>query len=204
MNERPDTPSLWVIRHGKPDVPKNAPRVTREEFNQYLADYDQAGLSVNEMDRLRTQYQAYPKPDLVLASDLPRALQTAELFARGTPIVTDPVLREVPVAIPDTSGWFLSGRWPGEWWWSYLRVAWFRGLQQETPALSRQRAQRAMEFIASYRQHHQIAVVSHSGFLLILMDQMHRQHHVRGPRLPSIVFGKPTEYHRLGPLQSET
>ncbi len=204
MVDRSDKQALWIIRHGKPDVLENARKVTREEFNRYLSAYDEAGLSPDEADRLRRQYESYPKPDLVLASDLPRALETATLFARGTPIFTDQVLREVPVALPPQSTWFLNGSWSGETWWTYLRVAWFRGLQQESPALSRKRAQAALEFIEHHRGHRsQMAVVSHSGFLLMLVNQMHRQHRIHGPFLPSIKFGQPTGYQWLGQLQAQ-
>lgn len=195
---------LWIIRHGEPDVPMNSWRITRDEFNHYLLAYDQAGLSQAEAERLRLQYQAYPQPDLVLASDLPRALETAKLYARGTPVFTDPVLREVPVELPSQSTWFLNGRWPKRVWWSYLRAAWFRGLQAESPALSRKRARAAVEFIEAHRgQSRQMAVVSHSGFLLIVVNQLHRQHQIAGPFLPSIDFGRPTGYQWLGKLQSQ-
>ena len=201
MVKRPDKIALWIIRHGKPDVPANARRVTREEFNQYLVDYDQAGLSAEEAERLSLRYRDYPKPGLVLASDLPRALETAKIFARGTPIVTDPLLREVPVQLPQYDGWFLNGRWPGEVWWSYLRLAWFRGLQRETPDVSRARARQAIELLEAHRYRYgPLAIVSHSGFLLILINQMHRERRISGPRLPSIEFGRPTGYQWSGKL----
>ncbi len=190
--------ALWIIRHGKPDVPTNAGRITREEFNHYLAEYDQAGLSEQEAARLRLCYQDYPKPDLVLASDLPRAFETAKLFAKGATIITDPILREVPIQVPANPSWFLHQRWPGELWWTYLRLAWFRGLQPESPAISRARADQAMALIEAHRREpQQLAVVSHSGFLLILINQMHRQHRIAGRILPSIDFGRPTGYRWL-------
>jgi broad specificity phosphatase PhoE len=186
-------------------VPPNAWRVSREEFNHYLSLYDQAGLSEGEIRRLELLYQPYPKPDLVLASDLPRARDTARVFARGAEIIIDPVLREVPVKLPDHNGsWFLSGRWPGEVWWSYLRLAWFRGRQAETPDASRERAHAAIAFLLEHQRSGQsVAVVSHSGFLLILVDRLHRQKTISGPRFPSIDFGRPTAYHQLGQLEPQ-
>lgn len=204
-DRRSQASSLWIIRHGKPDVPTSGWRVSRTEFNQYLLAYDQAGLSASEADRLRTRYQDCPKPELVLSSDLPRAFATAELFARGAKIITDPILREVPVQIPDYPGRFLEGRWPSELWWTYLRIAWFRGLQAETPKLSSARALRAIEFVTAHRTANtELAVVSHSGFLLIVVDKLHRRHAVSGPRLPSIEFGRPNHYRWLGDGQAQS
>ncbi len=197
INDVRDT-RLWIIRHGRPDVPANRRRVSREQFNRYLEAYDSAGLSPIERDRLGALYEQYRKPDLVLTSDLPRAYETARLFARGAPIEVHALLREVPVLIPDGPGWFLSNHWPGEVWWSYLRLAWFRGHQAEVPAASYRRANTAIQLLADkFHPYRQIAVVSHSGFLLILIHHLHRQRQIAGPRWPSIDFGRPTPYQWL-------
>lgn len=196
--------TLWTIRHGHPDVPKNRPRVSRDEFNRYLDAYDAAGLSPSEAARLQALYATYPRPDLVLSSDLPRARETAILFARGADVRVDPVFREVPVFLPPGESWFLTGRWPGEVWWSYLRVAWFRGAQRETPEQSRARVADAIDLIeAALASAGGVGLVSHAGFLLLLVDTMKRRGLVAGPRLPSIGFGRATAYQWLGELEAD-
>ncbi len=193
-----DAAPLWIIRHGRPDVPANRWRVSRDEFNRYLEAYDLAGLGPAERDRLEAFYARYEKPDLVLTSDLPRAYETARLFARGAEIEVHGLLREVPVLIPNRPGWFLANCWPTEVWWSYLRLAWFRGHQAEVPAASYRRAQTAIELLAEkFVPYRRIAVVSHSGFLLILVHHLHRQRLIAGQRWPSIDFGRPTPYQWL-------
>lgn len=195
---------LWTIRHGHPDVPKNRPRVSRDEFNRYLDAYDAAGISPSEAARLKTLYASYPRPDLVLSSDLRRAKETADLFARGAEVRADPVFREVPVFLPAGESWFLNGRWPGEVWWSYLRVAWFRGAQRETPEQSRARVQEALALIrTALASAGAIGLVSHAGFLLLLVDSLQRRGLISGPRLPSIGFGRATAYHWLGELKAD-
>ncbi len=183
------------MRHGRPDVPPNPLLMTGTEFNQYLHRYDLAGLSQNERNRLITLYQSYPVPDLVISSDLPRAQETAALFGRGAQHIVDPLFREIPIAVPDAATWFLTRRWPSELWWSYLRSSWFFNIPPEGQKLSTQRSHKAIAEIARHQaQVDRLAIVSHSGFLLVVVHQMMRQHLLEGRRLPHIKFGKPTHY----------
>lgn len=186
---------LWVMRHGRPDVPPNPLLMTKNEFNEYLHQYDLAGLSSGERERLVALYRDYPLPDLVISSDLPRAHETAEVFGRGAKLLVDPLFREIPIRIPDASTWFLNRRWPSEFWWSYLRSAWFFDIPPEGHRASTRRSREAVIAIHQHQQQvKKLAVVSHSGFLLVTINQMVRQHLVAGRRLPRIAFGEPTEY----------
>ncbi|WP_020376573.1 histidine phosphatase family protein [Sulfobacillus thermosulfidooxidans] len=187
--------TFWVMRHGRPDLPRNPFFMDHDQFNRYLEAYDRAALSDVETQRLTALFQQYPVPDLVICSDLPRAQATAELFARSSPIIVDPTFREIPVWLPDASTKFLKSRWPEEFWWSYLRLNWFRDQGPEGKTRSRQRAQEAITRLLAYQEGHQrIALVSHAGFLSLLITMLHQQHRIKGPLLPSIRFGRPTNY----------
>ncbi|MCL4351181.1 MAG: phosphoglycerate mutase family protein [Firmicutes bacterium] len=187
--------TFWVMRHGRPDLPRNPLFMTRNEFNQYLAAYDEAALSVHEQDRLQRLYAAYPKVDLVIASDLPRALETAKLFARHDNIIVDSLFREIPVWLPNDSTLFLKQRWPGEFWWSYLRFHWFWDQEPEGRTRSTERAREAISRLEQYqKQGPRLAVVSHAGFLLLLINLLQQDRRVSGRRLPHIGFGLPTLY----------
>lgn len=190
-----DGKTLWVMRHGRPNVPPNPLLMTKAQFNAYLEDYDLAGLSTDEQNRLRQLYNGYPVPDLVISSDLPRALETAQLFGRGAEIIVDPLFREIPVKVPEASTWFLNRRWPSEMWWSYLRSAWFFDIPPEGQTLSYARCRDAMEEIMRYQQRvERMAVVSHSGFLLVTVHLLMKAGRLHGRRLPRIRFGEPTTY----------
>lgn len=183
------------MRHGRPDLPRNPFLMDRMEFNRYLEAYDLAGLSAGETHRLSVLYQKYPDPDLVVCSDLRRARETAEIFSKGAPIIVDPVFREIPVRLPDTPSPFLNARWPGEFWWSYLRMNWFRNQAPEGQAQSVARAYEATIRLKAY--HHDVqrlAVVSHAGFLLVTINLLIKQKEIQGRRLPHIGFGQPTRY----------
>lgn len=184
------------MRHGRPDVPRNPLIMDREQFNRFLDAYDEAGLSETECLRLSQVYADYPLPDILIASDLPRALATARLLARGRDVVVSPLFREIPVRLPDPTTNFLRGRWPSEVWWTYLRYHWFRNQEPEGRVLSIRRAREAMQLITDHRQPgSHIAVVSHAAFLLLMINLLQRDHRVGGRRLPHIGFGEPTLYH---------
>lgn len=185
------------MRHGRPNVPPNPLLMTKWAFNEYLHKYDEAGLSTDERTRLEAIYAAYPVPDLVVTSDLPRARETADLFGRGAPLIEDPIFREIPIKIPEEAQtWFLATRWPSEMWWSYLRTTWFFDVPPEGQKKSRERSRQAALKISQYQDTvNRLAVVSHSGFILVMIDWMIRQGWIEGRRLPHIGFGTPTEYH---------
>lgn len=183
------------MRHGHPDVPPNPFFMERVHFNRFLTSYDEAALSEKESDRLAELYSRYPRPDIVICSDLPRAHATALLFARGAEVIADPLFREIPVWLPDNSTQFLNRRWPPEFWWNYLRLNWFRNQGPEGKDLSRIRAEKAIAQWSHYQQRYsQVAVVSHAGFISLLIIMLHQRHQIRGPLFPSIRFGRPTFY----------
>ncbi len=187
--------TLWVMRHGRPNVPPNPLLMTKTEFNHYLHQYDVAGLSPTEARRLTAMYEEFPRPDLVIASDLPRAKQTAELFGGDAPLIVDSLFREIPVKVPESSTWFLDRRWPGEFWWSYLRSSWFFDIPPEGRKRSTERSRKAVEKIVEWQQQaEQLAIVSHSGFLLVTIHLMIQMNLIQGRWLPHIAFGQPTRY----------
>ncbi|MDA8192965.1 MAG: histidine phosphatase family protein [Thermaerobacter sp.] len=187
--------SLWVMRHGRPDLPPNPFLMDREQFNRFLNAYDDAGLSSLETDRLSALYRNFPEPDRVISSNLPRALKTATLYARSRPIAVDPLFREIPVWLPDQPNWFLNRRWPGEMWWNYLRLHWFRDQEPEGRTLSLRRAEQAIALLKSHQQDaDRLAVVSHAGFLMVIIHLLQSRREIAGRRLPHINFGQPTRY----------
>ncbi|MCY0881664.1 MAG: histidine phosphatase family protein, partial [Firmicutes bacterium] len=156
------------MRHGRPDLPRNPFFMDRPQFNDFLEAYDRAGLSAQESQRLRRLYAPFPQPDLVLSSDLARAQETALLFARGAEVIALPILREIPLQLPETPSAFLTRRWPPEMWWTYLRLTWFRDAKPEGRTQTTKRAAGAIAAITSYQARcASLAIVSHAGFLSV-------------------------------------
>ncbi|WP_430626181.1 histidine phosphatase family protein [Sulfobacillus thermotolerans] len=171
--------TFWVMRHGRPDLPRNPFFMNRDLFNRFLESYDLAALSAEESARLAQLYERYPIPDAVVCSDLPRAHATAKIFGRTAPIIVDPIFREIPIQLPEPSSLFLKSLWPAEVWWSYLRVNWFRNQGPEGKDRSRQRATEAIVHLRRYQHDYpHMALVSHAGFISLLITLLHQQHQI--------------------------
>lgn len=97
------TPRIILVRHGLSAHVHADGAVDRAGMERWRAAYDAAGI----------QALSHPSAELVgvaaeaarvVASDLPRAVESAERLAAGREVRTSPLLREAPLAIP---------RWPG-------------------------------------------------------------------------------------------
>lgn len=196
MLNSPASGRLWVMRHGKPYLPSNPPRMTREEFNQYLARYDEATVDPHDLSRIAALGRRLPPADVIVASDLPRAAATARALGRDDLLRLDPLFREVPVQVPDGHSLFVRGRWPERVWWHYVRWSWYLGRGPETRQESAARVDAAIAKLLDVYDapHRRVLLVSHAGFLLILTYRLRKRGLIAGPLFPRIRFGTLTEY----------
>ncbi|HKW46051.1 MAG TPA: histidine phosphatase family protein [Gemmatimonadaceae bacterium] len=161
------TSRLLLVRHGRSSHVHDGRWLTHETVGEFEDAYDAEGIRDDSVPS--EKLLAVARDALVVASDLRRAIASAERLADGRPVVTSPLLREIrlepphwlPVALP-------IGVWDkfSYWQWSYrLRVgsdhefvrrandatAWLR-LQLESSAT--------------------IVVVTHGGFRRILAARL--------------------------------
>ncbi len=112
------------------------------------------------------------RADLVVASDLPRAVESASLICGGREVVTSPVLREVPLRVPSLAGM----RLPLSVWGSVIGLAWMRDLARRDQPIHvevRARASAASAWLASLAdQHGDVVVVTHGAFRRYLFDAL--------------------------------
>jgi broad specificity phosphatase PhoE len=98
--ERQPLVRILLIRHGPSahSVPAWLP-IDRAGIDQWRADYDAAGSAPDSrapaLTRARVEHA-----DVVVASDLPRALASASLLWPGRPVIVSPLFRELPLHIP--------------------------------------------------------------------------------------------------------
>ena len=109
--------------------------------------------------------------DLIVASDLPRAIMTAERLADGQPITTSPLLREAPAELPE---WNRLRAPRVVWEWS-VTLSWGLRILRGTdiPQQDLERASKAafwIDDLARSREH--VAVVTHGVFRRILARQL--------------------------------
>jgi broad specificity phosphatase PhoE len=127
--------SIIIARHGRPKGDRKA-LVDWRGYETWWAQYDRNGLSEDQTppDAL---LEAGRSADVIFASTLPRAIETAEAIAGGKPIVKDEIFIEAPLPPPPVWG----RRTPREWG-VWARSAWWlgRAAGQETRQAAEVRA----------------------------------------------------------------
>lgn len=90
---------IHLVRHGRSALRHDGSRVDVPAFRRFCAAYDVAGIDGEAPDAELVARCA--GADRIIASDLRRAVESAERLAAGRPIETSPLLREAPLALPD-------------------------------------------------------------------------------------------------------
>jgi broad specificity phosphatase PhoE len=145
-------------------------------MERWRAAYDEAGVVSQD-----------PPPDLLkeairsahfVASDLPRAVESAEMLAAGNPVIVSPLLREIPLHIPQ-----LPLRLPVGAWGAAISMAWgyriLTGADATREDITRARAAaRWLEGVASTNATSDApgdsttVVVTHGGFRRLLAKHL--------------------------------
>ena len=132
--------------------------------------YDAAGLLDDEAPpaELKVLVQS---ADLVVSSDFPRAVQTAERLLDGRPFPTSQLLREAPTDVPPWNGVRLPRRL---WEWAMLARWGYRILRgTDIPPQDLARGLAAARWLDDLStQHTHIAVATHGVFRRILARQL--------------------------------
>ena len=112
--------SIILARHGRPDVDRSV-HIGWRDYIDWWANYDLSGLAPGQTpsDAL---IAAAAGADVIFASPLSRARETAERVADSKPVTLDPIFVEAPLPPPQIPG----RRRPG-YWGVLARVAWFYG-----------------------------------------------------------------------------
>jgi broad specificity phosphatase PhoE len=111
-------PSLVLVRHG-PSAHVHAGALDRDGVEQWRASYDATGIRLG--DRPPEALVALAAATTyIVASDLPRAIESAERLAPKRPITVSPLVREAPLPIPQ---W--PTRLPLMAWNSIITVRWY-------------------------------------------------------------------------------
>ena len=94
---------ILLIRHGP--TAHAAPRglLDRAGVEEWRAGYDAAGIAADAVPPAELVC-AVTRADRVIASDLPRAVESASRLCSSRPFETSPLFREVPLRIPGAPG----------------------------------------------------------------------------------------------------
>ena len=136
--------SIVLARHGRPRGDRTV-KITWQEYIDWWAAYDRDGLHPDQTPSEKLKERA-SEADVIFASTLRRAIETAEAVAGGKTISTDPVFIEAPLPPPPVLGRRTPRAW-GVW----ARVFWWFGRHagQETRQEAEQRAEAAVATVTA-------------------------------------------------------
>ena len=157
---------IMLVRHGR------SAHVVRERWldaagvHRWRDDYDAAGIDAAS-EPPRALLDESSGADAIVASDLARAVASAEKLAGGRAVRLSPLLRESNLDIP---AW-LPARWPLTAWGIAIHLQWLtrlaRGISIHPAELKRVIA--AADWLDEIlREHRRIVVVTHGVFRRLL------------------------------------
>ena len=179
---------ILLVRHGRP-APLGKRLISGHELGGVLAGYNEAGLAEVAIPPLAVQ-KLVKSAGCVLASDLARSIESAELLA-SIDVKIDPDLREA--GLPSSIGVLFPI--PARAWIVIARVVWWLNWcsSEESVAATRARAARAADRLCMLaNEYERVAVVGHGLFNRFVARQLRRRGW-RGPRfLPSAYWAAST------------
>jgi broad specificity phosphatase PhoE len=168
---------IVLVRHGPPaPIPRRL--VSGHDLGDWLLSFNAAGLSHTDAVPETTR-ELVKSVRCVLASDLPRSVESAKLLSsRGVSVDSD--LREA--GLPSSMG--VSLRLPPGIWVVLARVAWWLNCRRsvESTTETRARAKRAADRLCALAtEHGSVAVIGHGVFNRFIARQL-RIRGWHGPR----------------------
>jgi len=136
--------SIVIARHGRPKGDRSV-RLDWRGYELWWAQYDRNGLDPGQTPPTAL-VDAARGADVIFASTLPRAFETAKAVAGDREIVSDPIFVEAPLPPPPMWGKRTPRQW-GVW----ARASWWlgRAAGQETRPQAELRAQAAAATLAA-------------------------------------------------------
>lgn len=185
---------IVLVRHGHPDVTLDARQpIAGADLGHWYRNYNEVGLAPvsSPPDSLRKSAAA---ARCIVASDLRRAIESAQRLAGTKPVRLDPDLREV--GFPE--GLNASTRLSPSAWVMIARAVWLLdGCEcDESRRAAAQRAGRLADHLSDLaRAHNSVVAVGHGWFNLFVGRELRRRHW-RGPRFVPSGYWASAEYER--------
>lgn len=167
------TPPGWIAiaRHGKPALSR-AVRLSRYQYRDWWRMYDAGGLAPGQSPPLVLR-QLGEQADLVLASTLRRAVETAQAVSGSKPIVQEELFVEAALPPPPLAGQYNPGAWG-----VMARAAWWLGIsgEEESRKEAEARARKAALFlIAKAEAGENVLLLAHGWFNRMIRPHLREQ-----------------------------
>jgi broad specificity phosphatase PhoE len=150
---------ITILRHGKPDFEWGR-NVRGSDFRRLESNYDSAGIVGIPPEESRNLIKHH---EIVVCSDLPRSIQSAQALGANTVHFSSPVFREMNLPYFDRAPFTL----PLKLWVVMLRSLWFLGFSKNTESLlkARARARVASNTLVELAAKHESVLLVGHGFL---------------------------------------
>ena len=183
---------ISLIRHGR-SMLKNNEKMSLYEYNNWLTDYDNAGV-LQEVSYHSETVEIVEKANIFITSDLKRSIESALLLNANEKIISDPLFREtgLPNAFPKIANLKLS---PTSWT-VILRCLWLMGYSSGCESLrdARIRAKNAAERLVNVAKEYEYVVLVGHGFFNMLIAKELQKIGLKGKRRTSSQHWKVTTY----------
>lgn len=160
---------ITIARHGEPDADRRV-LLSWRDYERWWDDYDEAGLKPGQAAPEALKLQA-AEAKTIIASTLPRAMETAKAAADGREIVFDPDFVEAPLPPPN-----LPGRYRSKTWGVFARSSWWLGHSRgkESRHDAEQRAELAAKKLVEAAQAGPVVCFAHGWFNRMLRPELKR------------------------------
>lgn len=173
---------LLLIRHGPSAFPAPRGWVTRSAIESWREQYDAAGILADAQPPSEVVARVQ-RAVTVLASDMPRAIESAQRLAPDRAFDTHACLRELALRIPDA-----SVRLPFMGWGTFIHASWMFDIARKREGLPAERARvhDAVQLCDTLAQSHahdaEVAAVSHGVMRRSLAEALIARGWSKGPR----------------------
>jgi broad specificity phosphatase PhoE len=155
---------IHLVRHGRSALIHDGRWFRHSDVGAYEDAYDAAGIRDDDRPGTELETLVGGGPTIV-ASDLPRAVASAQRLAGDRRLELSPLLREIRLEPPP----WIPGRLPIQVWDVFSYMQWSYRLLDNTDHEYVRRASQAVEWLSGLAAHSSnVVAVTHGGFRRIL------------------------------------
>jgi broad specificity phosphatase PhoE len=161
---------IIIVRHGRPELNRNAgPRLDWRAYREWWSKYEQSSLADGQKCP-EALMREIPADAIVLSSMRPRAMQTADVLARGREVRRDATFNEAPLPPPRWRTRHLPKTWN-----KIARLAWLMGHHdgdEHVRDAKRRAAKAAGLLIDTAGEGRDVVLAAHGWFNRMLRPQL--------------------------------
>ncbi|WP_243293102.1 phosphoglycerate mutase family protein [Bacillus sp. FJAT-47783] len=162
---------ISLIRHGRSKFTENR-RISSKEFHDWVKSYDEHGVFEETIYPSLTT-EKIQSSNLVITSDLKRAIESAKLLSPKVELISNSLFNETELPLPSVN---LKGlKLIPNYWLVVMRSLWLSGYSNGCESLkeAKQRSKKAAQLLVEYaEEHNTVCLVGHGFFNRLLAKEL--------------------------------